>query len=251
VSWTIERRDRVAVVTMTTNAVNAQNRAFFADLHEAFDRLEREHPESPVVLTGTGKRFSAGLDLEEHFRLFAGERGAVADWFAAYREITMRVFTYPRPTVAAVNGHAFAGGLITAAICDHRVAVDDPGARLGLNEVTVGITMPAVFLRLLRHAWGEAVATKACLRAGIVTTVEAQARGMLDELSPADTLLDRAVEIAARTPIDCIDTYASTKRIAQADALRDIADIADPLDKELPDILTSTSSRAAHRRYWE
>ena len=57
-SWTIER-GRVAVVTMTTNPVNAQNRAFFADLHEAFDRLERDHAESPVVLTGTGTRFSA------------------------------------------------------------------------------------------------------------------------------------------------------------------------------------------------
>ena len=62
-SWTIERRGRVAVVTMTTNPVNAQNRTFFADLHEAFDRLERDHADSPVVLTGTGARFSAGLDL--------------------------------------------------------------------------------------------------------------------------------------------------------------------------------------------
>ena len=53
-SWTIERRGRVAVVTMTTNSVNAQNQAFFADLH-AFDRLERDHPDSPVVLTGTGR----------------------------------------------------------------------------------------------------------------------------------------------------------------------------------------------------
>lgn len=53
-SWTIERRGRVAVVTMTTNPVNAQNRAFFADLHDAFDRLECDHPHSPVVLTGTG-----------------------------------------------------------------------------------------------------------------------------------------------------------------------------------------------------
>lgn len=62
-SWDIRRRDRVAVVTMTTNLVNAQNRAFFADLHEAFDTLERDHASSPVVLTGSGTRFSAGLDL--------------------------------------------------------------------------------------------------------------------------------------------------------------------------------------------
>ena len=80
-SWTIERRGRVAVVTMTTNPVNAQNRAFFADLHETFDRLERDHAESPVVLTGTGNRFSAGLDLAEHFPLFAGDPAAVGSWF--------------------------------------------------------------------------------------------------------------------------------------------------------------------------
>ncbi|MGW3483980.1 enoyl-CoA hydratase-related protein, partial [Rhodococcus indonesiensis] len=80
-SWDIERRGRVAVVTMNTNPVNAQNRAFFADLHEAFDRLEHDHPDAPVVLTGVGARFSAGLDLSEHFRLFAGDTDTVADWF--------------------------------------------------------------------------------------------------------------------------------------------------------------------------
>jgi hypothetical protein len=143
-SWTIERRGRIAVVTMTTNPVNAQNRAFFGDLHEAFDRLERDHAESPVVLTGTGGRFSAGLDLGEHFPLFAGDPEAVASWFRDYRATNMRLFTYRRPTVAAVNGHAFAGGLITAAVCDHRIAVIDNAARFGLNEVPIGIPMPAV-----------------------------------------------------------------------------------------------------------
>ena len=113
-SWTIERRGRVAVVTMNTNPVNAQNRAFFADLHEAFDRLERDHPDSPVVLTGTGTRFSAGLDLGEHFRLFAGDEAAVASWFQDYRATNMRLFTYPRPTVAAVNVKRLENGTWTA-----------------------------------------------------------------------------------------------------------------------------------------
>lgn len=103
-SWEIERRGRVAVVTMNTNAVNAQNRAFFADLHEAFDTLEREHVESPVVLSCIGGRFSAGLDLDEHFRLFAGDRDGVAAWFRDYRATNTRLFTYPRPTVPPSMG---------------------------------------------------------------------------------------------------------------------------------------------------
>ncbi len=249
-SWTIERRSRVAVVTMTTNLVNAQNRAFFADLHDAFDRLERDHPDSPVVLTGAGTRFSAGLDLGEHFPLFAGDPAAVASWFRDYRATNMRLFTYPRPTVAAVNGHAFAGGLITAAVCDHRIAVAD-GARFGLNEVPIGIPMPAVYVRMLAYAWGEPVAARACLLGEIFSAEQAHALGMVHELTPAEELLDRSVAVAELTPEDCLEQYAFTKRACQASTLRDIAGLADPLDRELPDGMTSDHARHAHRRYWQ
>ncbi|WP_405594041.1 enoyl-CoA hydratase/isomerase family protein [Streptomyces sp. NBC_01092] len=199
--WTIERRGRVAVVTMTTNPVNAQGRAFFADLHDAFDRLERDHAESPVVLTGTGGRFSAGLDLGEHFPLLAGDQAAVGEWFADYRATNVRLFTYPRPTVAAVNGHAFAGGLITAAVCDHRVAVAE-GARFGLNEVPIGIPMPAVYVRMLAYAWGEPVAARTCLRGEIFGPEQAHALGMVHELASAEEVVNRAVEVAGATPED-------------------------------------------------
>ena len=187
-SWTIERRGRVAVVTMTTNPVNAQNRAFFADLHDAFDRLERDHSDCPVVLTGTGTRFSAGLDLAEHFPLFAGDRAAVASWFADYRATNLRLFTYPRPTVAAVNGHAFAGGLITAAVCDYRVAVADGRpvrAQRGPD----------------RHPHARGVRPHARLRLGRahrrphvparrdLLPRQAHALGMVHELAPAGELL--------------------------------------------------------------
>jgi enoyl-CoA hydratase/carnithine racemase len=251
VSWTIERRGRVAVVTMATNTVNAQNRAFFADLHEAFDTLESDHPDSPVVLTGTGTRFSAGLDLDEHFRLFAGDPAAVAAWFQDYRATNMRLFTYPRPTVAAVNGHAFAGGLITSAVCDHRLAVDDERARFGLNEVPIGIPMPAVYVRMLAYAWGEPAAARTSLLGDVLTADEALALGLFHGLVHPDELVDRAVAIAGLTPEDCLEQYTFTKRAAQAAALRDIADLADPLDADLHLGMTSDHARHAHRRYWE
>ena len=250
-SWTIERRGRVAVVTMTTNKVNAQNRAFFADLHEAFDALETGHPDSPVVLTGHGTRFSAGLDLDEHFRLFAGDPTAVKAWFQDYRATNMRLFTYPRPTVAAVNGHAFAGGLITAALCDHRLVVDDEQARFGLNEVPIGIPMPSVYVRMLAYSWGEPAAARASLLGEVFTAQKAHAMGLFHDLTPAEQLLDRAVAVAELTPEDCLEQYAFTKRAAQAAALRDITDLADPLDSQLHLGMTSDDARHAHRRYWE
>lgn len=249
-SWIIERHGRTAVVTMTTNKVNAQNREFFADLHEAFDRLESEHRDSPVVLTGQAQRFSAGLDLGEHFTLFAGPPEGVAEWFAAYRATNVRLFTYPRPTVAAVNGHAFAGGLITAVVCDRRISVDT-GARFALNEVQIGIPMPAVYVRMLAYAWGERVAAQTSLFGEAVDPTRAHALGMVDELVPADQVLERAIAVADSVPEDCLEHYAFTKRAAQAATLRDIAELADPLDRELPTWFTSPNAQHAHRRYWQ
>jgi enoyl-CoA hydratase len=248
-SWTIDRHGRVAVVTMNTNKVNAQNRAFFADLHDAFDRLEADHPDSPVVLTGTDARFSAGLDLGEHFPLFSRHRDDVAAWFADYRATNIRLFTYPRPTIAAVNGHAFAGGLITTAVCDYRIAARGD-ARFGLNEVPIGIPMPTVYVRMLAYAWTEPVAARASLFGETFTAERAHTLGMFHELADPDDLVGRAIQVE-QVPADCINAYAFTKRATQRATLRDIAELADHLDIDLPDAMTSVTSRQAHRRYWK
>lgn len=249
-AWSIERHGRVAVVTMNTNKVNAQNREFFTDLHDALDRLEAEHTDSPVVLTGEGQRFSAGLDLGEHFPIFADDPERVREWFAVYRATNMRLFTYPRPIVAAVNGHAFAGGLVTAGVCDRRIAVDGD-FRYSLNEVLIGIPMPAVYVRMLGYAWGEQVSARVSLFGETFSTQQAHHLGIVNEVVPAEELLERAVAMAGSIPPDCIEQYAFTKRAAQAAALRDIADLADPLDDELPQWFTTDDARQAHRRYWQ
>lgn len=250
-SWTIERHDRVALVTMNTNKVNAQNRAFFEDFHEAFDQLEREHGNSPVVLTGSGSSFSAGLDLEEHIPLFAGRQDAVASWFDAYRAMQMRLFTYPRPTIAALNGHAFAGGLIIAALCDHRIAVDDDSVQFGMTEAMIGIPVPAAFVRMLAYAWGEPAAARACLRGEVFHSFQAFALGLVHELVPREELLLHATTAARRTQEDCMEQYAFTKRASQAPALRDIEALAGVLDTDLPRSITSADARRAHQRFWE
>jgi enoyl-CoA hydratase len=93
-------------------------RPFFTDLHDAFDRLERDFNPHPVVLTGQGDVFSAGIDFQYSFDIF----GSGDLDYRNYRATNLRIFQYPRPTVAAINGHAIAGGLITALDCDFRVA---------------------------------------------------------------------------------------------------------------------------------
>jgi enoyl-CoA hydratase len=246
VSWQIDLVDRVAVVTMNTNKANAQNEQFFLDLHEAFDRLDRQPPAAGIVLTGQGSIFSAGLDLKYTLPLFAtGDQTAVRDWFQRYRATNMRLFTYPRPTVAAINGHAFAGGVITALCCDYRIAADGP-ARLALNETLIGIAMPAVYEEIIRYAIGTPNATVATLFGEEYDVSGARRIGFVHQTVSPDQLLEAAIARADMIPVDAVAAYAGAKRGLQAPALANIRS-AETLDADLVAALTDPGNLRAQR----
>jgi enoyl-CoA hydratase len=251
--WTIERRhDHVAVVTMNTNKVNAQNPAFFDDLHGAFDRLEVEFNDCAVVLTGSGFTFSAGLDFDHHFPLFARRSLEEIDlWFEAYRATNLRLFAYPRPTVAAINGHAYAGGLITAFVCDHRIA-SEGALQFALNEVPIGIPMPAIYCEIIKHAIGPRAANELTLFGQVYDIAAALRVGVIDKTAAPGRLLEDAVAWAALVSPDCHSAYAFAKRALQATTLAAI-DAAARLDRAwLARGMSDPASLRAHaRRYRE
>ena len=215
-SWDIELHDGVAVVTMNSNPVNAQNEQFFADLHEAFDRLEHDLPPAAVVLTARGGSFSAGIDLKSSVPLFArGDAAEIRDWFARYRATNLRIFTYPRPTIAAVNGHAFGGGVVTALCCDYRVAAD-ADAKFALNEVTIGIPWPGVFAEMIRYAIGTPNAAVAALFGQTHDVRGAHRLGIVHEIVPPERLIETALMRGRAVPIDALAAYGATKRALQA-----------------------------------
>jgi enoyl-CoA hydratase len=252
-AWMIERKhEHVAVVTMSTNKVNAQNPTFFADLHAAFDRLETEFADCAVVLTGTGAVFSAGLDLDHHFAMFArGSLKEIDDWFDVYRATNLRLFTYPRPTVAAINGHAYAGGLITVLDCDHRIAAEGD-LQFSLNEVPIGIPMPAVYCEIIKHAVGSRGASELTLFGQVYDLAAAVRLGIVQATSAPDKLLDAAIDCAAHVPPDCYIAYAFSKRALQATTMSAI-DSAARLDRDLLSRGMSDPEglRAQTRRYRE
>ena len=251
--WTIDRRaEHVALVTMQTNKANAQNPTFFDDLHRAFDRLEAEFHDCAVVLTGTGRVFSAGLDFEYHFPLFARRSIKEVDaWFEAYRATNLHIFTYPRPTVAAINGHAYAGGLITAFDCDMRIAAEGD-LQFSLNEAPIGIPMPAVYCEIIKHAIGPTSSNEMTLFGQVYDLAAAQRMGVVNHVVSPDRLIDEAVKWATAVEPGCHPAYAFSKRALQATTLRAIDD-ARRLDLErLAAVMTDTGSLRAHaRRYRE
>lgn len=247
-AWDIEVTDGCAVVRMNTNKMNVQNDKFFADLHNAFDRLEREFSEFPVVLTGQGDAFSAGIDFQYSFEIFGGgSEDRIREWYRGYRETNLRIFQYPRPTVAAMNGHAIAGGLITALDCDFRVAARKP-AKFGLNEVPIGIPMPAAYVEIIKYALGEQVGALTTLRGKLYGLEEAERLGFFHEVVQPDKLLSTAIEYARCITPDCNVAYAMSKKALQDNVLRQIEDRTVALDARLPAGMSDPANRRAQDR---
>jgi len=187
-----EAADGVAVVTLDDGKVNAMAGPFFEALNAALDRAEADRPLA-VLLAGRAGYFSAGLDLKllptltpDAFRLT----------MIAFGETMLRVFTFPIPCVAAVTGHAIAGGAFLAYACDLRWIADGP-YRLHVNEVAIALPLPTWALVIAANAIPPRWHTEAILHAHAYAPAEARERGIVLGLVPADELVARARARAA------------------------------------------------------
>jgi enoyl-CoA hydratase len=244
-SWTVEPRGEAVVVTMRSNPVNKMNPGFFDDLHEAIDRVERDHPRKPVVLTAEGATFSAGLDFEDVFPRFArADQDEITAWFQRFRGSILRIFELPRRTVAAVNGSAFAGGLILALCCDHRIA-SAGRARFTLNEVAIGIPMPGVYVEIVRHAVGTRVAGELMLDCRVYDIDHALANGFIHRVVAPAELVDAAVAQAQAAGDNAFSAYGVSKAAWLAPTLDRIRGAARTFDDAAIRAVMNPDSRRA------
>ncbi|SFO78290.1 enoyl-CoA hydratase [Geodermatophilus dictyosporus] len=187
-----EDRGDVAVLRIEHGRVGALDVELLDALTGAVTASDRA-----LVVTGSGSSFSAGVDLR---RVLDGGRPYTEQLLAALSRTFRAVFDHPRPTVAAVNGHAMAGGCVLALACDLRLM---SGGRIGLPELAVGVPFPTAALEIVRHALGPR-AGRLLLGADSVDRERALALGVVDELTGPGELLPRAValaaELAARSP---------------------------------------------------
>lgn len=169
----------------------------------------------PLLVSGAGDAFSAGLDLKEIGSL---DPAAMERFLALLVETIDGLFRYPGPVVAAVNGHAIAGGAILAAACDHRVGPTDPKARFALNEVALGLRFPPRLQELVRYRVVHAETVM--LGAGMMGAAEALRLGLLDELAddPLAVARQRLAERAAHPPAIYAAAKDDLRRTVRADA---------------------------------
>jgi enoyl-CoA hydratase/carnithine racemase len=209
----VEDRGGVLVVALDRPPANAFSPELVAELRTT---LRESGGAGALLLTSTNpKLFSAGWDLP---RVSALDRGGMKDFFESYCDLVRELFSNPAPFIAALPGHAIAGGLIVAAAADERYAAEGPG-RFGLSEVALGVPLPASCVELFRFLLGDRRMERLVASAQNMAGEPAVALGLLDSLVPAANLLDFALERAGQLARGSSAAYAEVKRRARAEAL--------------------------------
>jgi enoyl-CoA hydratase len=188
----LSRQGTIAVVRMTHGKANALDTTFLRALREAVSEAAGSDA-SGLILTGTGNIFSAGVDL---IHLLAGGRAYLEEFLPEMSACFRELFVFPKPAIAAVNGHAVAGGCILACACDRRLMAR--GAfRIGVPELRVGVPFPMVPLDIVRFALPPHRAREAALLGRTYAPEAALEMGMVDELIEPERLMDVASAVAA------------------------------------------------------
>ena len=203
---TVEPRGEVSIVRMVRGKGNSLNLDLLAALGQALETLESDHSRAAVI-TGEGNVFGAGVDLSE---LLQGGESYVRQFLPRMTAVFRHLATFRKPLVAAINGHAIAGGAIVALACDQRILARG-GARIGLSEIQVGVQFPAWALEIARYSTPPEHFSTLILTGRTWQGEEALARGLVDELVEPDRLLDRACDVAREMGAVPSCTFTATK----------------------------------------
>ncbi|MEP0829446.1 MAG: enoyl-CoA hydratase/isomerase family protein [bacterium] len=179
-----EKSEKLAVVTLSRGKVNAINREVIDEFSELFSRLSREPDIRSAIITGQGKFFSFGFDVP---LLYDYSPQDFTQFLRAFCRMYREIFLFPKPLVAAINGHAVARGCILALMADYRIMTESNG-KMALNEVTFGAALFAGAVEMLRYAVGNKNAAELLLSGKMFTPQQAQNLGLVDYLVPEPEL---------------------------------------------------------------
>jgi len=202
------------VLRLEHGRANALDIDLMSDLTRALNDV-RAGGTRAVVLTGTGSIFSAGVDLH---RVVSGGAEYTSKFVPALAEFFLDLFEYPLPLVAAINGHAIAGGCLIGCACDYRLMAASTGT-IGVPELLVGVRFPAVAIEILRSVVPPHEVQVLALTGRTCLPDEAARRGLVHEVVPGGELLQHAMRIAQRFAAIPSDVFAATKLALHADAL--------------------------------
>ena len=189
----LERSGELDIVLLDKPPVNAIDLGLLLEAEKVLAEVKEDREaRANGHITGRGKAFSAGLDLKAAVSYTPAE---LRDTVNAINRVVMTLYSFPLPTVAAINGHAIAGGFILAISCDYRICADAE-LKVGITEVRAGVPFPIATLEVLKAELSPAVARWMTLLGRNISPSEARDHGILDELVAPPQVMPRAMEVA-------------------------------------------------------
>lgn len=186
--------DDVIIATFDHGKTNSITEETIHAIASIVERANTNDEIKGIILTGAGKTFSSGFDLP----MFLGfkDLDAVVTFFKKVEDVYIELFMCPKPVVAALNGAAVAGGLITAMAADYRIIKNHPKIKVGMNEIKIGLGLSIVQTEIMRFGFDSDKKFRDIMYWGELFDVErAKEQGIVDEIVEEDRLIPRAKEV--------------------------------------------------------
>ncbi|MGH7891009.1 MAG: enoyl-CoA hydratase/isomerase family protein [Thermodesulfobacteriota bacterium] len=207
--------DGIATVAINRPKVNAINEQVVSELRDVFLELARDTGIRAVILTGKGSFFSFGFDIPG-FMDYPKE--AFHRFIMSFSDLVQRIFVFPKPVIAALNGHTVAGGCVLAIACDRRVMVTGK-AKIALNELTLGASVFTSIAEILKFTVGPRKAQLLLYTGKMNSAEEALTLGLVDKVVSEEDINDAAVSAARELAGWDVFAFGSVKRLLRKDAL--------------------------------
>jgi methylglutaconyl-CoA hydratase len=208
---TLSETNNIALLTLNRpDKRNAVSFELVTDVMNVLDEVEKSTASEVLIITGAGKAFCAGLDLEDLKRLTGKTHEQNIADSRTMANLFRRIYDFPKPTIAAVNGHAIAGGTGIATMCDFTLAV--PEAKFGYTEVKIGF-VPAIVSSYLVFQVGHKIARDLLLTARLFDAAEAHRYGLLNEIVAPEDLMERAHQLADLLLENSPSSVRATKKL--------------------------------------
>ncbi|HMF23210.1 MAG TPA: enoyl-CoA hydratase/isomerase family protein [Pseudolabrys sp.] len=236
--------DGIAIVTMGHGKANVLDIESCDTIAARFIDLRKSDVRA-VVLTGQGQIFSAGVNLK---RISEGGADYIRQFLPALHRLYDAVFFHPKPLIAAINGHAIAGGCVLACCADRRIMARDSG-RIGVTEILVGVPFPALAFEIMRHATPPYFFTETVLSGATFSAEAAAHRGWINETVEPALLMDRAMaaarELASLSPA----AFTQTKMQIRQPVIERLRRDGDATDKAVTEIWAAPATLGYIRDY--
>lgn len=211
-------------------------------LREVLDSAPRSGARA-FVLSGAEGMFSAGLDVPALLKL---ERSAMSEFWREFIELLRTIALSPLPIVAAITGHSPAGGAVLAIFCDARIAAEGD-FKIGLNEVRVGLPVPAVIHAALQRLVGTRQAERLCLHGLLISPDEALRTGLVDQVLPVEQVIPAALDWCKRLLALPPQAVEATRRVVRADLQAAVAELSERSHADLVNVWFSAETQTAMR----